>query len=98
MRALTSCIAAAPDPSLHRCGSIGAGSNVAALWHREKGVCDMPQLVPVVAEHQRVRRARQYDELAVRVWQLPIKIEQILFAGDPVMLAAHDHDRRRDLE
>ena len=23
----------------------------------------MPQLVPVVAEHQRVRRARQYDEL-----------------------------------
>jgi hypothetical protein len=44
-------------------------SNVAAPRHAEEGVHDMPQLVAVVAEHQRMRRARQHDKLPVRVRQ-----------------------------
>jgi len=44
-----------------------------------------------------MRRAGQYDELPVRVGQLPEEVEQILLARDPVMFAAHDHHRRLHL-
>jgi len=43
-----------------------------------------------------MRRARQNHKLPVRVRQQTEEIEQILLAGDAVMLATHDHDRRRD--
>jgi|SRR5271155_727269 len=42
----------------------------------------------VVAEDERMCGARQDDELAVGVGQLPEEIEQILLTGDPVVLAA----------
>jgi hypothetical protein len=42
--------------------------------------------VPVVAEEERVRRSRQEYQLPVRVGQLSEELEQILLAGDPLML------------
>jgi hypothetical protein len=43
---------------------------IAAGRHRQESVHDVPELMPVVAEHQRMRRPRQDAELAVRVGQL----------------------------
>ena len=51
----------------------------------------MPELVPVVAKDERMRRPRQDDKLAVRVGQFPEEIEEILLAGDPVVLAGAAH-------
>src|SRR5260370_3826662 len=70
---------------------------IAAGRNCQEGVTRVPELMAVVAKDERMRRPRQDNELAVGVGQLPEKIEQILLAGDPVMLAAHDHDRRLNL-
>src|SRR5260370_28836647 len=67
---------------------------IAAGRHCQEGVNRVPELMAVVAKDERMRRPRQDNELAVGVGQIPEKIEQILLSGDPVMLAAHDHDRR----
>src|SRR5262245_42729797 len=64
------------------CASRGAG-------HLEKRAHHMPELLAGVTERDGVRGAGQDDELAVRIRQAAVELEQVLLRRDAVMLAAH---------
>src|SRR5882672_4657393 len=64
------------------------------LGHRHEGMGDVPIQLAVEAQSERMRQTRQDHELAVRIGQLAVEIQDVRFGGDAVILAAREQDRK----
>lgn len=56
-------------------------------WHFQKAAYNMPELIAIETESNRMGGARKDNELTIWHRKLLKKIKQILFSGDAVVFA-----------
>ena len=58
----------------------------------QETACHLPQLIAVIAQHDRVRHSGKHSQLPIAIRKLREKADEVFFGGDPVVFAAHEQD------